>query len=72
MLNLSAVSCLPPSPVSGLTTMGNLKHFRVESLCPAQPNERERRPGDFRQIFMRIVASSPVSAENVMSDQFLS
>ena len=72
MLNINAVSCLSLPPC-GLTTMGNLKHFRVESLCPAQPNERERRPGDFRQIFfMRIVASSPVSAENVMSDQFLS
>ena len=48
--------------------MGNLKHFRVEPSSPAQLNERRAE----QLIFMRIVASSPASAENVMFDQFLS
>ena len=38
--------------------MGNLKHFRVEPAMAAQLNER--RAKDFCQIFMRIVAWSPV------------
>ena len=69
MLNINAVSCLSLPPC-GLTTMGNLKHFRVETAqsCPAQLNERQ-------QISVRFLCEYcclESNAENVMSDQFLS